>query len=176
MKNKKAAFWVIAVPLIAMLASAFLLIAVFGPSDNGLSCTRDSVKSECEIRQTRFFGLIGNSSFSVPESNIHGAEAVCASAKVGGRASPSCNVYLNLDSGKEYPVLSYPLSSQANSAAGELNAYFRNDSARRIEIKENVFAPVLMFGGAPLLLIALLFVYLRTRTTCGSALAAQAGS
>jgi hypothetical protein len=176
MKNKKAAFWVIVMPVVAMIGSAFLLTAIFGPSDDGLNCMRGSAGSECAIRQTRFFGLIGNSSFSVPESSIHGAEAVCASAKVGGHASPSCAVYLMLDGEKEYPVLSYPLSSQANSAAGKLNAYFRNDSARRIEIKENVFTSVLMFGVAPLLLIALLFVCLRTRTARGSALAAQAGS
>jgi hypothetical protein len=159
--NKKAAFWVIAVPLIAMIGAPCLLTAVFGPTDNGLVCTRDSVRSECEIRQTRFFGLIGNSSVSVPESSIRGAKAKCGSRPVGGHASPSCSVYLTIEGAQEYPVLSYVVNTQADSAAEKLNVYFRDASARSIEIDEDAGTPVLVFGVGPIVLVTLVFVFIR---------------
>jgi hypothetical protein len=160
--NKKIAIWVISLPLLAMIGSAFLLTAIFGPSDNGLSCTRNGAESACEIRQTRFFGLIGNSSFSIPESRIRGAKSVCSSGKIGGHSSPSCSVYLTLEDGEQYPVLSYSLISQADSAAAKLNLYLRDGSARSIEINEDVRTPVLMFGIAPVALVMLLFACLRS--------------
>ncbi|MGH9513910.1 MAG: hypothetical protein ACRD2U_17420 [Terriglobales bacterium] len=158
---KKQFIWVVGISLMAMLMSAALLGAVFGPTDDGLRCTRTQNDAECEIRQTRFFGLLANSSFAIPESEIRGAKSFCPAAKVGGRGGASCNVYLVLNSGKNYPVLSYAIYSQADSSARRLNDYFQNRTAQSVEIGEDLLTPILLFGIAPLLFV-LLVVALRT--------------
>ena len=159
--NTKTGLIVIGIPLVAMIASAFLLTAVFGPSDNGLRCSRTSERAECEVLQTRFFGLIGNSSFAIAESEIRDVKAFCP--KVGGRGGASCNVYLVLNSGQEYPVLSYALSVQAAASAKKLDDYFQDRSARCIEMREDLMTPVLLSGGVPVLFVALIFVLRKLR-------------
>jgi hypothetical protein len=52
----------VALPVV-MTATALALTATFGPSDNGLVCTRSESQAGCEVRQSRFFGIAGNSSF-----------------------------------------------------------------------------------------------------------------
>ncbi len=151
--NKKTLIWVIAVPLAAMVAGVLLLTAVFGPTDNGLRCARTPDHSECQVLQSRFFGAFSNSSFTIPESAIRAAKGFCPSTKVGGRGGPSCIVSLTLDSGEDYPVLSYVFRSQADASARELNDYFENRSEASIEIKENALTPVLVSGG-PILFVA----------------------
>ena len=126
MTSNKALLPVFAIALLAAAASAYLLTAVFGPTDAGLRCVRAPDGAECQVLQTRFFGLFGNSSFAIPESTIRGAKAVCAQSRVGGRAGPSCTVNLILDAGPharypEYPVLSYSLLGQAEASAKKLN-------------------------------------------------------
>jgi len=155
--NNKAILWIVTVAAVAMVAAAFLLTAVFGPSDNGLRCARTPGLASCQVRQTRLLGISGNSSFLIPEANIREAKAACATTKVGGRAAPSCNVYLSMVSGQEYPVLSYQLQSQAAVAAKKLNDYFEDRSARSVEIKEDLVTPVLLSGAAPVLFAAVLF-------------------
>jgi hypothetical protein len=141
-----------------LVAVAFLLTAIFGPSDNGLRCERLQDHSECQIRQTRFFGLYGNSAFAIQQSTIRGATSVCSTAHMGGRAGPSCIVYLILDSGpyRKYPVLSYALAGQADASAKKLNDYFNDKSAASVEVKEDILTPVLIFGLPPVMSVVLL--------------------
>jgi hypothetical protein len=155
--NKKAAIWIVAIPLAAMVAAAFLLAAVFGPTDNGLRCMRTPHKAECEIRQTHFFGLAGNSSFTILESSIRSAQAFCSTTKVGGRGAPSCNVYLSLHSGQDYPVLSYQIRSQAEASAKRLNDYLGDKSSQSFEIKEDVLTPLLLSCVVPILFVAIVW-------------------
>jgi hypothetical protein len=155
-KINKPVLLIIPISLVAMVACAFLLTAVFGPSDNGLRCSRSSGIAGCQVFQTRFFGLFGNSSFTIPESSIRGAKGICATSKVGGRGGPSCNVYLTLDSGQDYPVLSYPFESPAEASAKKLNAYFADKSAPSIAIGEDRTTPWLVSGGVPLLFVTVI--------------------
>jgi hypothetical protein len=130
---------VIAIPLIAMVASALLLTGVFGPTDDGLRCARTLDKAECQVLRTRFFGLFGNSAFTIPESTVLGAKAFCTHYLLsGGHSAPSCNVYLTLDSGQRYLVSSYRFQAQADASANRLNDYISDKSARSIEIKEDL--------------------------------------
>ncbi len=163
----RAIVWIIAMPAVAMVASAFLLTAVLGPTDNGLRCTRSSGLAACEVRQTRLLGFSGNSSFAIPESSIRGAKAACPTARVGGRGTPSCNVYVSLDTGQDYPVLSYSLLSQAITAATKLNDYLGDKSARSLVIKEDLLTPVLLSAAAPVLFVVAVF-FLRRWLRTGS--------
>jgi hypothetical protein len=150
----------VALPVV-MTGTALALTAIFGPSDNGLVCTRSESQAGCEVRQSRFFGLAGNSSFVIPESAIRGAKSVCGTMKVGGHASPNCNVYLILDSGREYPVASYVLAGQAEASARKLNDYFADRSARRVELKEDLRTPVIRFVLVPALFVGALLTLRR---------------
>lgn len=168
-KNRQFLLFVAVAVIPISVGSAFLLTGVFEPSDNGLRCARSFGESVCEVRQTRFFGLAGNTSFTLPESSISGAESICAAGQVG-RASPDCLVYLNLTAGPypRYPVLSYSWFEPARAAAVRLNDYFRDKSVPSIEIKEDVLTPVLLFGVAPVLLVSLILGlrwWLRARRT-----------
>ena len=140
----------------ALAASAFLLTAVSGPTDDGLRCTRSGDSAVCQVRQTRFYGLFGNSAFTIQESAILGAKSVCSSGQVGGSRSPNCNVYLILNSGlhRSYPVLSYALADQANAAASKLNAYFADKATSSIDLKEDLLTPIALFGLVPVLVLA----------------------
>lgn len=142
---------VAAVPFIVGLS--FLLTAIFGPSDNGLFCKRSNGCAQCEIRQTRFYGLAGNTSFSIPESSIRGAKGICGTAPFG-HAGPSCGVYLILDSGELYLVAGYTIRTEADAAAKKLNAYFADNSAQQVELKMDALTPVLLYGVAPIVFVA----------------------
>jgi hypothetical protein len=146
----------IAVPIAAMLCSALLLTAVFGPTDNGVRCSRTAEGNTCEVRQTRFFGLAGNTSFFIPESSIRSAQSLCSSSKMGGHAGTSCNVYLSLESGQNYLVIGYGLRSRAEASANQLNRYFRDKAIRSVEIHEDLLTPVLLEAAVPLLGIGLI--------------------
>ena len=108
------------------------------------------------MRQTRFYGLFGNSAFTIQESAILGAKSVCSSGQVGGSRSPNCNVYLILNSGlhRSYPVLSYALADQANAAASKLNAYFADKATSSIDLKGPFLTPIALFGLVPVLVLA----------------------
>jgi hypothetical protein len=153
--NRKTIALLIGIPLVAMVGSAFLLSAIFGPTDNGLRCSRMAERAACDVLQARFFGLAGNSRFGISESTIRGAKALCATGKVGGRGSASCNVYLELESGQNYPVMSYALHQQADASAKRLNEYFEDKSASSIEIKEDLMTPILLSGVAPVAVVVL---------------------
>jgi len=145
--NRKAVTLVAAVSLLAMLSCAFLLTAVFGPVNDGFRCARFAGRAQCEVRQTRFFGLYRNSTFTIPESSIRGAKAACGQQHAGGRPSPNCLVYLALDSGREYPVSSYVFGGRAYAAARKLNDYFDDKSAGSIALTDDVWTPALIAIG-----------------------------
>ena len=159
MNKNKLFLWILAGALLPMAAATvFLLTTLGGPTENGLRCARSSVVAECEVQRTRFLGLFGNSAFTVPESSLRGAKYLCGSTKVGGRGSPSCNVYLTRasDPDQDIVVLSYALSDPADAAVKQLNHYFQNQSARWIEIKPDLLTPVGLFALAPILFVAVI--------------------
>ncbi len=119
-------------------------------------------------------GVSGNSGFVIPEANIRDAKAACATTKVGGRGGPSCNVYLRLASGQDYPVLSYPIQSQALASAKKLNDYFGDKSSTSIEIKEDLVTPIMLSGAAPVLfIVAVLLLRRWSRSGSGAPIAAE---
>jgi hypothetical protein len=152
-KNKKFLIIMAVAAFPFVVGLTLLLTAIFGPSDNGLLCKRSGGQAECEVRQTRFYGVLGNASFAIPEYRIRGAKGICGTSTVG-HAGPSCNVYLILDSGEEYPVASYAFSGQADEAAKKLNGYFTDRSASQVELKEDLKTPALLYGVAPLVFVA----------------------
>jgi len=146
-----------------LLAGAVLLLTwLGGPSEDGVRCNRSPTEAQCTVRRTRFLGLIGNTSFSVPESAIRGAKSACGTSHVGGRGGPSCYVYLIVDSGQFPDVLvsSYVFAGEANTAAGQLNKYLNDKSAKLIEIDESTLVPALLFGAVPILLVLLVYLAL----------------
>lgn len=154
-KLKRGAL-LIGLPVMVALAGAYLLTGIFGPSDWGVRCVRSPV-SECQVLQTRFFGIFGNSHFAIPESTIHGARTVHPlPGHVGGRSSVSFTVALILDPEMQYPiypVLSYRFQSQADAATERLNAYFNDRGITSIEIMEDLLDPALLAAVAPLLIV-----------------------
>src|SRR5215469_13703550 len=126
-RNKKFLLILMASVVPFAAVTTLLLTSIFGPSDVGVRCMREQgLEGRCEVLQSYFLGVAGNSTFPIPESEIAGARAVCAHGGVGGHAGPSCSVDLLLKSGpyRSYPVLSYPLSDRAESSARKLNEYF----------------------------------------------------
>lgn len=148
--DRKQVALVVGVFLMGMTLAIFLFTGVFGPTNNGLDCERSLERTSCRVFQTRFMGLIGDSSFSITESAIAGAKASCASS--------ICTVYLKLINGQEYPVLSYSSQSKAETSAQKLNDYFRNRSVRSIEMNEDILKPYLLFGGVALLVAGIVLV------------------
>src|SRR5665213_3378891 len=147
-----------------LLAGAVLLLTwLGGPSDDGVRCVRSPTEAQCTVRRTRFLGLFGNTSYSIPESAIRGVKSTCGASHVGGRSGPSCNVYLIVDYGQFPDILiaSYVFAGEANTAAGQLNHYLNDKSAKLIEIDESTLEPVLFFGAVPILLVVLVYVALR---------------
>jgi hypothetical protein len=147
---------VLAIAAIPFVVIATLLLTwIFGPSDLGLRCARSGGTGQCEVLQSRFFGLFGNSSFDIDEADIVGAETVRPQPAVGGHAGTACAVALRLKAASyaAYPVLSYPACRQADAAARRLNMYFADHSSSSIEIRDDI-GVMWALAAAPMLLIA----------------------
>lgn len=142
-----------AVPFV--IITTLLLTSVFGPSDLGLRCAHSGGSGQCEVLQSRFFGLFGNSSFSIDEADVMGAETVAPRASVGGHGSASCTVALRLKAGpyRDYPVLSYPVCGRADAATRRLNRYFADPSTSSIEIRGDI-GVMWALAATPMLLIS----------------------
>jgi hypothetical protein len=150
----KAITLVIAVSALAMLVALLLISVLNGPTEDGLRCTRNGGSpGECQVLRTRFFGLFGNTAIPIPESDIRGAKAVCATSRVG-RASASCNVYV-VDARGGYLVLSYPLQPEADAAAARINAYLADGTRPAFEMRESVRSVLLLRLAIPALLVGL---------------------
>lgn len=114
-----------------------------GPTDHGVHCDRLHPPARCRILRSYLFGIAANSSFEIPESQIRGASARCTASHfaIGRKTAPACSVFLKLETGSDYPVLSYDysFSSQGEVWAQQLNAYFSNGSAKEIELINDSF-------------------------------------
>jgi len=146
--NKDQKFW-IALALLALpfaVGLIFVLTAVVGAPSIGLECWRHEGDRACAIRQSRFFGLTGNSTVLIPESDIVGAVTLRPMPGVGSRGGGSYTVSLELKSGpyRHYPVLSGPLFEATDASTRKLKAYLADPSASSIELHENMWASVLM--------------------------------
>ena len=135
------------------VALVFLLTAVFGAPSIGVKCWRRDGDRECAVLQSRFFGLLGNSTVLIPESEIGGAVTLRPVHGVGSRGGGSYSVSLELKSGpyRHYPILSGRSFESTDASTRKLNAYLTDPSASSIELHENMWGSVLM----PLIPVAL---------------------
>ena len=133
------------------VAGVIALTGALGPTEWGLRCAR-APTAACVIEQTRFFGVFGNSAFSIPEERIRGAKTVAPRAgHVGGRGGAAYSVALVLEPTapyRVYPVLSYAREAEAEAATARLEAYLRDRSQAAIVIEDSPFTDFLpMLGG-----------------------------
>jgi len=137
------------------LAMVLLLTSVFGSPTVGVRCTRGGGPARCEVLQSRFFGLAGNSAFAIPESEIQGARTL-RPLPHPGRGSGEYSVSLMLKTGayRDYPVLHSQFFDRADAATRKLNDYFTDTGARSIELRED-FSEITLFF-APLVIIGVL--------------------
>jgi hypothetical protein len=128
------------------VALIFLLTAVFGAPSIGVKCWRRDGDRQCAVLQSRFFGVLGNNTVLIPESNIAGAVTLRPVHGVGSRGSGSYTVSLELKAGpyRHYPVLSGQLFQATDASTRKLNGYFADPSASSIELREEMWASVLM--------------------------------
>lgn len=140
--------------LLALAAFGYLLATLPSSSDWGVHCTRSGGEAGCEVLQTRFLGVLGNSSFAIAEAAIDGARTSCSGA---GQRTYSCTVNLRLNSGRyrDYPVLSYALQGTADASTRKLNAYFADRSMPEIRIVDDI-SLTLWIVALPMLLVILL--------------------
>jgi hypothetical protein len=140
------------------VALIFLLTTVFGAPSVGVKCWRRDGDRQCAVLQSRFFGLIGNSTVLIPESDIERAVTLQPVHGVGSRGSGSYTVSLELKRGpyRHYPVLSGQFFDATDASTRRLNAYFADPSARSIELHERTWASVLI----PFIPVALVTVAL----------------
>jgi hypothetical protein len=128
------------------VALVFLLTAVFGAPSIGVKCWRRDGDRQCVILQSRFFGLMGNSTVLIPESEIEGAMTLRPMHGVGSRGSGSYTVSLELKSGpyRHYPVLSGRFFEATDAATRRLNAYFADPTASSVELHEDMWRSALI--------------------------------
>ena len=145
--NNDQKFWIASALLALPLAAAVILLltAVFGAPSIGLKCWRHDGDRQCAIRQSRFFGLAGNGTVLIPESDIERAVTLRPTHGVGSRGGCDYTVSLELRSGpyRHYPVLSGPWFEATDASTRRLNAYLGDASASSIELHEELWASVL---------------------------------
>ena len=158
---------IVVVSLGVALGAAWLLTSVLGPTDRGLRCVRAPV-AQCEVLQTRLFGVAGSSSFYVPQGEVRGAKTLVPLAShVGGRSGAGAfRVALLLDPRGPYPeysVLSYDTESSADAATLRLNEYFADPRASSIEILTDRLSPVLIAELGAMAAVVVLALWLQRR-------------
>jgi hypothetical protein len=140
----------VAAPLFAALAISGLT-AVFGAPSIGVRCSRLDGPARCEVHQSAFFGIVGNSVYSIPEAEISGARTE-RPVGGGGRRAGTYRLLLELRSGGyPYPVLSDQSFDTVEAAARRLNSYLADASATEIELRERLWLSALV----PLVAVAL---------------------
>lgn len=133
----------IAVPLFAVL-SIYGLTSLFGTPPIGLKCSRLAGRAQCEVQESIFLGIAGNSGYVIPESEIVRART---ERPVGGagRRGGSYRLLLDLKSGGyPYPVLSDQSFGVVQAQADRLNAYLADPTATSIELRERLWLSVLV--------------------------------
>jgi hypothetical protein len=156
---------IVAISLGVALGAAWLLTGLFGPTERGLRCARAPV-AQCEVLQTRLFGVAGNTSFLVAQGEIRAAKTLApAAGHVGGRSGVGAyRVALLLGPGTpypEYPVLSYDAESSADAATRRLNDYFADPQATSIEVMTDLLSPVLIAELSAMAVVVVLVLFLR---------------
>jgi hypothetical protein len=137
-----------------------LLITVFGKPVVGVRCTRGGGPARCELLESGFLGIGDNSSFSIPESEIQGAETL-RPLPHAGRGSGQYSASLVLKSGpyRHYPVVHSQFYDRADAATRRLNDYFANAGATSIEVREDsseyAFPLLIPLGAVAIALIAI---------------------
>jgi hypothetical protein len=123
----------------------FALTGVFGAPSMGVRCQRTAAAGQCAVRQSRFFGFIGNSTVVIPETEIERAVTLRPRPAVG-RGSGSYTVSLQLKNGpyRSYPVMSGQFFAATDAATRKLNAYLADPAATSVEVHENVGSSLLM--------------------------------
>jgi hypothetical protein len=138
-----------ALPLAALLI--FGLTTVFGAPSIGVKCSRLGGPARCEVQQSAFFGIAGNSVYVIPESEIAGARAE-RPAGGAGRRGGGYRLLLDFKSGGyPYPVLSDPSFDAVEADARRLNRYLADPTAAPIELRERLWLSALV----PLIPLAL---------------------
>jgi hypothetical protein len=133
----------LALPPFAVLM-IYALTSVFGAPSIGLSCSRLEGRALCEVQQSSFFGLLGNSVQVIPESEIAGAR-VERPLGGGGRRGGGYRLLLDLKSrGYPYPVLSDPSFDAVDAEARRVNAYLSDPTATAIELQERLWLSALV--------------------------------
>ena len=125
-------------------AMVYGLTAVFGAPAIGVKCSRLDGLAQCEVQQSAFFGLAGNSVRVIPESEIAGARTA-RPAGGAGRRGGGYTLLLDLKSGRYryYPVLSGQSFDAVEADSRKLTSYLTDPRATSIELRENLRLSVL---------------------------------
>jgi hypothetical protein len=140
----------------------FVLTSVFGSPTIGVRCSRSGGPARCEVLQSSFFGLAGNSSFVIRESEIRGARTLRPLPHVGrGTGEYSASLMLKTGAYRDYPVLHSRFFARADGATRKLNDYFADTAAQSIELRED--SSEIIFPLAPLAVIPIVLTGLALR-------------
>ena len=143
---------VAAVPFAAAMVLA--LSSISGSPVIGVRCTCSSGPARCEVLQSRFLGLIGNTAFAIPEAEIRGARTLRPIPHPGrGSGEYAVSLMLKTDAYSDYLVFHTHFFERADAAAHRLNEYFADPRATSIELREDFSELALLL--VPLLLVAL---------------------
>jgi hypothetical protein len=151
----------------------YALTSVFGAPSIGLKCSRLEGRALCQVQQSSFFGIAGNSGL-IPESEIVRAR-VERPAGGAGRRGGSYRLLLDLRSGGyPYPVLSDQSFGVVQAQADRLNGYLADPRATAIELRERLWLSVLVPFAPIALVLGILGVatLVRRRRNAGAADAA----
>jgi hypothetical protein len=145
----------LAAPPFAVLM-IYALTSVFGAPSIGLKCSRLAGRALCEVQQSGFFGIAGNSGHVIPESEIVRARTERPVGGAGHRGG-SFRLLLDLKSGGyPYPVLSDQSFGVVQAEADRLNGYLADPTAAGIELRERLWLSVLV-PFAPVVLVLGIF-------------------
>ena len=118
------------------------MTSAFGAPPIGLKCSRLEGRALCEVQQSSFLGIAGNSGYVIPESEIVRARAQRPAA---GHRGGSYRLLLDLKSGGyPYPVLGDQSFAVVQTQADRLNGYLADPRASAIELRERLWLSVLV--------------------------------
>jgi hypothetical protein len=126
-------------------AMLYGLTSLFGPPAIGLKCSRLEGRAQCEVQQSRFLGIAGNTVYVIPESEIGGATTLRAAGGAGRRGG-GYTMVLDLRSGayRRYPVLSGQSFDSVEASTRALNGYLADPGATSLELRESLGSALVM--------------------------------